>query len=206
MMRKILSALLCAALLTSCLKSHDDDFAWATGPFDTASPDGMSKDSEFNGEFALSWTVDGQRVGTSTLQVWMTANILSLPCDWLHQQLFPGQEVRLLGDDIVRIWAMHLAMSGYSDDNYYFKIQNTTYQQTVEVGGRQLTYEVCFTPERSTTFYNKVSDSWTGIAPIDSIVVRDEDNRTDHHPTLVGVKRFSPAATLSFSTTSRTEN
>ena len=204
-MKKILSILLCAALFTSCSKDDGDMVSKnAAEEYNEFDRSGMEKDSEFNGEFTLNWTADGKSIDTSTLQVWMTANILSLPHDWLHQQIFPGQEVTLLGDDITKIWAMHLMMTGYSDENYYFQIRNTAYEQGVEVGGQMLSYEVCFSPEHSTTFYNRASDSWTGIAPIDSIVVRDEVNRTNHHPTVISVRRFSPAVNLSFTTTSRT--
>ena len=201
MMKKILPALLCAALLASCLKNDDDSL---NGSADNYSVPRAETEREYNGEFTLDWKVDGKSVGASTLQVMVTANILALPHDWLHQQIFPGQQVTLLGDDISQIWAMHLMMTGYSDENCYFKIQNTAYEQSVDIGGQMLSYKVCFAPERSTTLYNKTTDSWTGIAPIDSIVVSDEVNRTNHHATVISVKRFSPALNLSFSTTSRT--
>jgi len=101
-------------MLTGCTKGEDGD----SGMSNVNAP----SDMPYNGAFEINWTVDGQTVGTSTLEMMYTANILSLPHNWLHQQLFPGQTVTLLSDDIAQIWALHLSPTGYSDDNNYFAI------------------------------------------------------------------------------------
>lgn len=194
-MKKIITMLICTAMLTGCTKGEDGDSSMSNV--------NAPSDMPYNGAFEINWTVDGQTVGTSTLEWMYTANILSLPHDWLHQQLFPGQQVTLLSDDVAQIWALHLSPTGYSDDNNYFAIENTHYEQFVSVGGQRLTYDVCFSQRRSTAICNRVTGFWTGVAPIDSIVIRDEDNRVDHRPVVVSVKRYSPAVVLAFNTTKR---
>ena len=55
-------------MLTGCTKGEDGD----SGMSNVNAP----SDMPYNGAFEINWTVDGQTVGTSTLEWMYTANIL----------------------------------------------------------------------------------------------------------------------------------
>ncbi|MBQ7987075.1 MAG: hypothetical protein IJ253_01010 [Bacteroidaceae bacterium] len=201
----VMAAFTLAALLTGCSKVYDStkDAEYYAPYFDSYFlPD------EFNGEFAINWMVADEVVDTTRLQVEHTANVLSLPLDWLHRQIFQQENatIEFRDDETSKVWGLALRQTGSSDNNVYFDITKDTYNQRVFVDAHPYDYEVYFSSAKATAIYNMQWDSWTATIPIDSIQVADDSIRVDHRPAVVNVIRFNPAKNLSFISTKRTNN
>ena len=201
---RLIGLMTCALLLTGC-SIDDGDSASEEYPMDDR---GLSMRDEFNGEFAINWMVDGEVVDTTRLQVAQGATVLSMPFDWLHQQIFQKTDasIEIRDDEISKMCGLWLRLTGYTDSNVYFNITRSTYTQRVFVDDHSFEYYVYFSTDKATAIYSKQWDSWAATIPIDSIQVTDDSIRVNHRPAVVDVIRFNPARILSFISTKRTKN
>ncbi|MBQ8713330.1 MAG: hypothetical protein IJ551_11015 [Prevotella sp.] len=158
----------------------------------------------WNGEYAVNWVVDGEVVDTTRLQVMVQTNVLSMPYGWLQQQAFPTAREVTTWDTESLGWDMHFYVTGYSENNYYFTMMNTQFEHRAMVDERLLTYDVFFSPTKSTAVYNPQWDSWTAAMFIDSIQIMDEKIRENHRPVVLETRRFTPALLLTMQSTKRT--
>lgn len=203
-MKKNCLAILAFTLLAACSTGDDESFMqWTETNYNSADDNGLTMNDVFNGEFAISWMLDGEQLDTTRIQVLRGLNVLQPPTRWFCQQAFPNAStVVSTADDVTQIWGTHIRLTGYSDDNVYFVIGNTNYIQPVEADGQRMVYIVWFTPGKSTAVYNKTWDTWAAVTPVDSITVYDDSQL--HRGTLVSTTRFVPAANLTFTSTQRT--
>ena len=63
-------------------------------------------------------------VDTTRLQVEYTANVLSLPLDWLNRQIFQQEKVsvEIRDDESSKVWGLALRLTGYTDNSIYFDV------------------------------------------------------------------------------------
>ena len=203
-MSAILVAFPLALLWTGCSKDGYDEEV--VTPYSYS--DSFRLPEELDGEFAINWIVDDQVVDTTRLQVKYTANVLSLPLDWLHRQIFQQEKaaVEMRDDEIGKVWGLALRLTGYTDNSVYFDITKNMYNQQVFVDGHPFDYNVYFSTDRATAIYSKQWDSWTATIPIDSIQIADDSIRVNLRSKVVNVIRFNPAKNLSFISTKRIKN
>ena len=169
-------------MLAAC--SIDDDksvYPQGDNAMYLASKDG-AMNTGWNGEFAISWLVNGEEVDTTRLQVMVQTNVLSMPLEWLNSVAFPEAQQVTTWDADDAGWDWHFSLTGYSEYSVYFAIKNTQYYHRAMVDGKLLGYRVSFAPEQSTAVYSSQWDSWTAATPIDSIEVVDETIRHNHQP------------------------
>ena len=143
----------------------------------------------YTGEFAAIWTAEGRQVGTATLYMQQKTQLVSLPVDYvmgLFQQE-TGRQATFAGT--AWLWDMQLRNTGYSAYTYYFEMQNASAQCQLD-GGIRL--RLCFDRRNQLALYDKTTDSWSALLPLDSIVVEN-----------VTVCRFRPARELKLVTVKR---
>lgn len=201
---RLICLLTVALQLTGCSKGYDEGYE----AISHYASDAFTLPRELNGEFAVNWIVDDEVVDTTRLQVEYTANVLSLPLDWLNRQIFQQEKVsvEIRDDESSKVWGLALRLTGYTDNSIYFDVTKSTYTQRVFVDNSPFDYYVYFATDKATAIYNKQWDAWTATIPIDSIQVADESIRVNHRPKVIDVIRFNPAKNLSFTSTKRTKN
>lgn len=203
---KTIHLIIMSAMLAVACSTGDDDAAPFGEALNNTYTNGMGMNSEWNGEFAVNWTVNNEIIDSTRLQVQIQSNVLAMPFEWLHRQAFPAANEVTSWQVDNDGWDMRFSVMGYSESNVYFYITNPHYSHRAMVDGRLLTYDVYFSPERSTAVYNRQWDSWTAIMPIDSIEISDETMRQNHRPVVIETRRFAPALPLSLNSTNRTRN
>lgn len=191
-MRKTVLQLMALALLLSACTLKDLDYPKA--PYYS---NGMPTNAEWFGTFDIEWTVDRQVVDTATLyadpQFWVS----HFPTDYISQVLLDNglQTVATAAPD----YNLGYTCTGYSDNAVYFSVVSDRFSYPAATAGGNCTVRLHFAPGMAVAMYDRSTDAWAGVFPIDSIAVTDPATarRT------LKVVAFDPQLTLAFHSTKR---
>ena len=115
---KTIHLIIMSAMLAVACSTGDDDAAPFGEALNNTYTNEMGMNSEWNGEFAVNWTVGGDVIDSTRLQVLVQTNVLAMPFEWLHRQAFPAANEVTSWQIDNDGWDMRFSVMGYSERSF----------------------------------------------------------------------------------------
>ena len=219
-MRRIIPLLLLCLLTATCSEnpdgSYDEDYNSLPAPRDSAGTDAKDGSSHsgngdtgtfvdgasgaaYSGTFSAVWKVGNSQIGQTTITVGQTLHVSDMPIDYFLGLLHWDHDGSVSTLDGKAWWNTSMLQTGYSATACYFEMRGYSYTQQLLTDGGRMVLTVYFNEENKIALYDKSTDAWSALLPIDSIGLASAQ-QSDMQPL---VERFSPAHVLTLISTKR---